>query len=218
MCTLLRVALGAALRPSAEVRTARQSCGASGHAYDRRMPAILYPHPPLVGGGFVLRRFRARDFNAVAARADPEAARWVNAIAFAAGGTMARYLEAQRRRGTLLHFAIVDPDDTEYLGEVVFFLRSPQAAELDIGEIAYVIAPAARGRGTAPAAVRLLSEWALSTLGLARLQLSIAPGNAASVRVAEKAGYRYEGLLRSLKVIRGHRVDSLLYSRLPDDD
>jgi len=183
------------------------------------MPAILYPHPPLVGGGFVLRRFRARDFNAaVAARADPEAARWVNAIAFAAGGTMARYLEAQRRRGTLLHFAIVDPDETEYLGEVVFFLRSPQAAELDIGEIAYVIAPAARGRGIAPAAVRLLSEWALPTLRLARLQLSIAPGNAASVRVAEKAGYRYEGLLRSLKVIRGHRVDSLLYSRLPDDD
>ena len=197
----------------------RQSCAPPGTPYDRRMPAILYPHPPLVGEGFVLRRFRARDFNAaVAARADPEAARWVNAISFAIGGAMARYLEAQRRRGTLLHFAVVDPDDTEYLGEVILFLRSPQAAELDIGEIAYVIAPAARGRGIAPAAVRLLSEWALPTLGLARLQLSIAPGNAASVRVAEKAGYRYEGLLRSLKVIRGHRVDSLLHSRLPDDD
>jgi ribosomal-protein-alanine N-acetyltransferase len=81
-----------------------------------------------------------------------------------------------------------------------------------------VIAPAARGRGIAPAAVRVLSEWAFSTLGLARLQVSIAPGNAASIRVAEKARYRYEGLLRSLKVIRGKRVDSLLYSRLPDDD
>lgn len=183
------------------------------------MPAILYPDPPLTGETFVLRRFRARDFDdAVAAREDREATRWVNAIRFPAGGAMARFLEAQRRRGTLLHFAIVDHADGGYLGEIILFLRSPQAAELDIGEIAYVIAPAARGRGIAPEAVRLLSEWAFSTLGLARLQLSIAPENAPSVRVAEKAHYRYEGLLRSLKVIRGERVDSLLYSRLPDDE
>ena len=130
---------------------------------------------------------------------------------------MARFLEGQRRRETLLHFAIVDQVDAGYLGEILLLLRSPQAAELDIGEIAYVIAPAARGRGIAPEAVRLLSEWAFSTLGLARLQLSIAPENAPSVRVAEKAHYRYEGLLRSLKVIRGERVHPPLYSRLPDD-
>jgi RimJ/RimL family protein N-acetyltransferase len=52
-----------------------------------------------------------------------------------------------------------------------------------------VIAPAARGRGIAPEAVRLVSEWVFSTLGLARLQLSIAPDNTPSVRVAEKARY-----------------------------
>jgi RimJ/RimL family protein N-acetyltransferase len=186
--------------------------------YDRRVPAILYPDPPLSGGTFILRRFRARDFDAaVVVREDSESARWVNSIPFSAGGAMARFLEAQRRRGTLLHFAIVDGVADGYLGEIVLFLRTPQAAELDIGEIAYVVAPAARGRGIAPEAVCLLSEWAFSTLGLARLQLSIAPENAPSVRVAEKAHYRYEGLLRSLKVIRGKRVDSLLYSRLPDD-
>jgi RimJ/RimL family protein N-acetyltransferase len=183
------------------------------------VPAILYPEPPLSGEAFALRRFRARDFDAaVAAREDPEAARWVNSIAFPTGSAMARFLEAQRRRGTLLHFAIVDHLDGRYLGEILLFLRAAQAAERDIGELAYVTAPTARGRGIAPEAVRLLSEWAFSTLGLARLQLSIAPGNAPSVRVAEKAGYRHEGCLRSLKVIRGERVDSLLYSRLPDDE
>jgi len=183
------------------------------------VPAILYPDPPLAGEAFVLRRFRARDFHAaVAAREACEAARWVNAIPFPTGGAMAHYLEAQRRRGTLLHFAIVDPDDGDYLGEILLFLRATQAAELDVGEIAYVIASAARGRGIAPAAVRLLSEWAFSTLGLARLKLSIGPENASSVRVAEKARYQYEGLLRSLKLIRGERVDSLLYSRLPADE
>jgi RimJ/RimL family protein N-acetyltransferase len=134
------------------------------------VPPICYPDPPLEGEAFVLRRFPARDFDAAgAARDDREAERWVNAIPFAGGGAMARCLEAQRRRGTLLHFAIVDPGDRDYLGEIVLFLRIPQAAELEIGEIAYVIAPAARGRGIAPAAVRVLSEWAFSTLGLARL-------------------------------------------------
>ena len=180
---------------------------------------LLYPDPPLAGDGFVLRRFRARDFDAAAAaREDREAARWVNPIAFTTGRAMARHLEGQRRRGTLLHFAIVDPRDSEYLGEILLFLRARQAAELDVGEIAYVISPGARGRGIAPAAVRLLSEWAFATLGLARLQLSVAPENASSVRVAEKAGYQYEGLVRSLKVIRGRRVDSRLYSRLAAND
>lgn len=53
---------------------------------------------------------------------------------------------------------------------------------------------------------------------LPHLQLSIAPENTSSAHVAEKARYRCEGLPRSLTVIRGEHVDSLLYSRLPDDD
>jgi RimJ/RimL family protein N-acetyltransferase len=47
------------------------------------------------------------------------------------------------------------------------------------------------------------------------LQLSIHPENAASRRVAEKAVYTYEGTLRSIKPIRGQRVDSTIWSLLP---
>jgi RimJ/RimL family protein N-acetyltransferase len=102
-----------------------------------------------------------------------------------------------------LHFAIARQDEGDYPGEILLFLRTAQAAGLGAGEIAYVTAPAARGRGIAPAAVDLPSKWAFLVLGLARVQLSIAPGNTSSVRVAEKARYRYDGLLRSLKVIWG---------------
>jgi RimJ/RimL family protein N-acetyltransferase len=35
--------------------------------------------------------------------------------------------------------------------------------------------------------------------------------------VADKAGFRYEGILRSTKVIRGERTDSAMYSLLPGD-
>jgi RimJ/RimL family protein N-acetyltransferase len=96
-------------------------------------------------------------------------------------------------------------------------VRTPEAAEVGTGELAYVVAPAARGRGIATAALRLFSEWAFARLELTRLQLSIRPDNAASRRVAEKAGYTYEGTLRSAKVIRGKRVDAAFYSLLPSD-
>jgi RimJ/RimL family protein N-acetyltransferase len=54
-------------------------------------------------------------------------------------------------------------------------------------------------------------------LKLDRLQLSIRPDNLASRRVAEKAGYEYEGTIRSSKLIRGKRVDAALYSLLPHE-
>jgi RimJ/RimL family protein N-acetyltransferase len=80
-----------------------------------------------------------------------------------------------------------------------------------------VVAPAARGRGVASAAVRVLSAWAFSELKLERLQLSIRPDNVVSRRVAEKVGYAYEGTLRSAKLIRGKRVDVAVYSLLPNE-
>jgi hypothetical protein len=57
--------------------------------------------------------------------------------------------KAQRRRGTLLHFAIAGLDEGDYLGEILLFLRTARAAELGVGEIAYVTAPAARPRNRA---------------------------------------------------------------------
>jgi ribosomal-protein-alanine N-acetyltransferase len=86
-----------------------------------------------------------------------------------------------------------------------------------VGEIAHVIVPEARGRGIAPDSVRLLSAWAFAELPFERLQLSVHPDNAASRRVAEKAGYVFEGTLRSMKLIRGSRVDGCLYSLLRAD-
>ena len=50
-----------------------------------------------------------------------------------------------------------------------------------------------------------------------RLQIRVDPDNAASQRVAEKAGYQREGLMRSALIVRGRRADVLVYSRLPGD-
>jgi RimJ/RimL family protein N-acetyltransferase len=58
------------------------------------------------------------------------------------------------------------------------------------GEVSYWVVAQGRGRGAATAALRLLSAWALTTLGLSELRLWCHVDNVLSRRVAERAGYR----------------------------
>jgi RimJ/RimL family protein N-acetyltransferase len=166
----------------------------------------------------VLRPFAESDFDAAwASREHPATSDWVNTLPQTDGPSLVRFVEGRRRAGKLLHLVIAEPASGAFLGEVLLFLRTEEAGERATGEIAYVVAPPARGRGIASEAVALLSGWAFEHLGLRRLQLSIRPDNTASRRVAEKAGYTYEGILRSKKLIRGKRVDAATYSALPGE-
>lgn len=73
------------------------------------------------------------------------------------------------------------------------------------------------GRGYATEAVRRLAHFGIETLGLHRIELVIAPENAASLRVAETAGARCEGLLRHRIVMEGQPRDAWMWSLLPPD-
>ncbi|PPK97740.1 RimJ/RimL family protein N-acetyltransferase [Kineococcus xinjiangensis] len=59
-------------------------------------------------------------------------------------------------------------------------------------ELSYWMLPAVRGRGVATAALTALTQWAFD-LGVHRAQLDHSTRNAASCRVATKAGYAAEG-------------------------
>jgi [ribosomal protein S5]-alanine N-acetyltransferase len=45
----------------------------------------------------------------------------------------------------------------------------------------------------------------------------VQPDNAPSLAMAERVGFRREGLLRSYRVIRGRRVDFVMLSLLPGE-
>jgi RimJ/RimL family protein N-acetyltransferase len=126
---------------------------------------------------------------------------------------LGRY-EQGRRDGSSEAFAIVDDAD-EFLGCAMAF-----GIEADEGtaELGYVVAPSARGRGVATEALRLLTDWGFTERGLLRIELLISVDNLASIRVAERAGYVKEGVLRSLYVKDGRREDHELWSCLPGDD
>ncbi|GAB2593335.1 acetyltransferase [Paractinoplanes abujensis] len=112
--------------------------------------------------------------------------------------------------GTRAEFVVVAGEVR--LGRVGFGLDGSGAAQ-----IGYWMDPAARGRGVATAAVRALCGWGFGPLGLGLIEWRAEVGNHASRRVAEKAGFRFEAILRQRLVHRGARVDAWVGSMVPSE-
>jgi len=86
------------------------------------------------------------------------------------------------------------------------------------GRLGYWVAADVRRRGICTHALRLLSHYAFVELGLQRVDLITDPENAASQRVAEKVGFRREGVLRAhLRHPDGRIRDSVMFSLLPGE-
>lgn len=152
--------------------------------------------PTLRDGDLVLRPLRNSDADAItAACQDPEIPRWTfvpspytRADAYAFLTTC----EQEAAAGTAANLLAVDAADDRLLGS--FGVLDIDRAS-GSGEIGYWVAAAERGRGLATRAVRLLAAWAADELGLTRLQVLPHKDNAASRRVAEKAGFTDTGRL-----------------------
>jgi RimJ/RimL family protein N-acetyltransferase len=125
---------------------------------------------------------------------------------------IARY-EDSWRDGTRAGFA-VESHDGGFLGLAMVVGIDWEGLEAEIG---YVLAPAARGRGAATRAVQLLTEWCFDELGIERIALLIDAANAASERVAERAGYVREGVNRSVWFKEDIRLDQAVWARLRTD-
>jgi len=115
--------------------------------------------------------------------------------------------------GSCAGFAILD-ETNRFLGFAAIVVLDLSARQ---GEIGYVVAREARGRGVAGRALRLLTDWAIEGLGLERVELRIDVANDPSIRVAERAGYRREGVFRSLHFKEEIRGDVAVYSLLRGD-
>ena len=66
-------------------------------------------------------------------------------------------------------------------------------------------------------AVQAVARWLLLEHGFERLALRAAPGNVASQRVAEKAGFVREGVARSAGFTNSGRVDLVVFSLIRSD-
>ncbi|MCM0676384.1 GNAT family N-acetyltransferase [Micromonospora phytophila] len=187
----------------------------------RRAAVFGRPQPTLFAtagaGELRLRPMEERDLNAVVETCrEAETIRWTTVPDPYDRSDAEAYLGIIRdgwAAGASASFVITDPED-RYAGSVD--LRISPADPLT-GDVGFMTAPAYRGRGYMPAALTTLSAWGFSTLGLARIEWRANVGNTASRRVAEKAGFAFEGTARGGVSHRGERSDVWVAALLAED-
>src|SRR4051794_32734889 len=85
------------------------------------------------------------------------------------------------------------------------------------GEIGYELHPDFWGKGLMTEAVRAVVACGHQTFRLNRIDAWTLPGNAASDRVLEKAGFRHEGTLRQKAWFKGAFHDFRMFGRIAGD-
>jgi RimJ/RimL family protein N-acetyltransferase len=175
-------------------------------------PTITLPAEPLSDGATVLRPWRESDVpKLVAICRDEEITRWTR-VPTVYGITAARAWIAESQAlvsdGISAPFAIVDPTGGELIGSISLMRFTWEHAR---GEVGYLLAREARGRGHATRAVGLICAWGFAALGLERIELLAATGNLRSQRVAERAGFTREAVLRSYHRLREATFDMIAF-------
>ena len=119
-----------------------------------------------------------------------------------------------RAKGDFYGLVIADPPDDAPLGVVNLYALDLKHRRCELG---IWLVPAGRGRGAACEAMRLLCAWAFDRYGLQRIALRTLPDNEPMVRLAERAGFTFEGVLRHYTYERGRPVDNAVFSLLPSE-
>ena len=171
-------------------------------------------HPErLVDGDVAVRAWRRDDVPALAAFGlDDDNVRYGGVPPGRREHEATDYLEAMermRRDGRGIAFAVVDAAGDAILGACDLRLPLPR-----VGEVGYLLTPAARGRGVMARALRLVVAWAFADLDLVRVQAFASPDNARSLRLLERLGFAREGVLRSY---RGEGEDRVALALLPGE-
>jgi RimJ/RimL family protein N-acetyltransferase len=181
----------------------------------RRVSRIVLPADPLAAGATALRPWRDTDIRAlVAACQDPEISRWTS-VPNPYGEADARSYLLQRfdaiHAGTAAPFAVVEAGDGRLLGSIALNWLDWKDRRAEVG---YWLALEARGRGHATRAVEMICVWGFQVLDLERIELLASTENPASQRVAERAGFTREAVLRSYMRGRGGRQDMVAFGLL----
>ncbi|MGW1884477.1 GNAT family N-acetyltransferase [Streptomyces sp. NPDC001970] len=142
---------------------------------------------------------------------DPTLRRWTRLPVNNATDAV-RWLGIQQRgweTGERLSFAVHEQQLGTHEGRLVANVvlkrtglsrSSARSSACSSAEVGYWTAAPARGRGVAPRALEALTVWAFGAFaaeGLVRLELLHQVDNPASCRVAEKAGYPFQQVLRA---------------------
>lgn len=168
--------------------------------------------PRLTDGVVVLDEHERADVEAFVAGEDDEQARrfgWFPARSSAETVTaaIAAWRQSWQSDGGRYAFAVRDAASGELVGGVEVRVGDDRR-----GAISYWTLAAFRGRGFATRAVGSAAAWAFAELGLVRVELHVELDNVASLRVAQRAGFVREGVLRAHSNVGESRRDMVVWS------
>jgi RimJ/RimL family protein N-acetyltransferase len=129
--------------------------------------------------------------------------------------TAADYIAIARARWEEhTYYALAITRQEQLLGACTLSSLHPLYRFCNLG---YWVRTSCRGQGIAGRAAKLAARFAMEQLGLIRVEIVIAVGNQASIRVAEKMGAHDEGILLNRIVVGKSIYDAHMYSLIPAD-
>lgn len=115
-------------------------------------------------------------------------------------------------RGSTFAFAIIV--DGKVAGSIGTFRQANIHSRT--AEIGYYVGEDYWGKGVCTAAVKLVCQYLFENTDIIRIYAEPFAYNSASCRVLEKAGFQYEGTLRSNAVKNGKVIDMKMYSLIKE--
>jgi ribosomal-protein-alanine N-acetyltransferase len=184
----------------------------------------------LESGDIVLRPIRYRDrkeWTELRSRNCEWLAPWEASNPNPGGGLpdyrqMVRSLKAQAAQGSALPFVIAEwrPGHEKPVMVGQLTVSSIVWGSAMMATLGYWVDKDRAGRGIAPTAVAMATDYCFGTLGLHRMEINIRPENGPSLRVVEKLGLRDEGFRPRFLHINGewadHRTFALTAEEVPE--
>ncbi|MBT8213424.1 MAG: GNAT family N-acetyltransferase [Acidimicrobiia bacterium] len=169
-----------------------------------------------------LRPFRRRDIDMLhtsASESMSELSRWLPWASGAYTRSMAQtYIRDSMsawNEGRAFDFAMRTVEDRpRHVGNVSVWFTS---AQNKTGEAGYWTRTPDTGKGYMTEAVASILDFAFRDLAMHRVAVRVAVGNAASVKIAEKLGFTYEGTLRQVIQVGSEWLDHTSWSLLASE-
>ncbi len=122
--------------------------------------------------------------------------------------------DCNKRAAANTDYAYAIIADNEMVGRIGLHHINPQNR---IAEVGYWLADGLQGRGIVTQSCKALIDHGFVELGLNRIEIKCAVGNAKSCAIAEKLKFKREGILQKAELLNGKFIDLYLYAMLQEE-
>lgn len=176
---------------------------------------LEYPRFPLEDDNIAIRPWRLDDVGCVEEAATdasiPKGTSVPPVYSLQEAEDFIRRQGSRIEQGVGVSQAIVAKSSNRAVGLIILSDRP----EHNGAELGYWIVPKSRKMGIGSAAIKLVSDWGLSALGLERVEAYVGANNVASERSLKRSGFHFEGRLRNYLRFDNQTFDAKVFSRIP---